>query len=158
MAELINDKMKKSERLKTIIELNVSQEKNALETFGQVQTKQMQMQLQLDQLIHYRQEYQEKYDAFCKTGARVGQMLEYKSFLDKLDKSIQGQELAMLKLEVELNRVREHWIGLHNRTKSLTKLCDAAQSNELKQLDKREQDEQDDRVASGRRFGAKNAG
>ncbi|MBE0437412.1 MAG: flagellar export protein FliJ [Methylomicrobium sp.] len=150
--------MKKSERLKTIVELNVTQEKKALETFGQVQKKQVQLQMQIDHLINYRQEYQEKFDAFCKTGARVGQLLEFKSFLDKLDLAINGQEQALQSLETELSRVRGNWIGLHNRTKSLSKLFDAAQADELKQLDRREQIEQDDRVASGRRGGTKNAG
>ncbi len=149
--------MKKSERLKTIVELNVAQEKKALEAFGQVQKKQVQLQMQLDHLINYRQEYQQKFDAFCKTGARVGQLLEYKSFLDKLDLAINGQEQALQLLETELSQLRRNWIGLNNRTKSLSKICNAAQSDEVKQLDRLEQTEQDDRVASGRRGGTKNA-
>lgn len=149
--------MKKSERLKTIVDLNAAQEKKALEAFGQVQKKQVQLQMQLDHLVKYRKEYQEKFDDFCGAGARVGQLLEFKSFLDKLDKAISGQEQALRALDTELSRVRSNWVGLHNRTKNLSKLCDAAHASEIKQQDRREQTAQDDRVAAGRRGGTKNA-
>lgn len=150
--------MKKSERLKTIVDLNATQEKNALELFGQVQKRQVELQRQIDHLIKYRSEYRQKFDAFCEAGARVGQVLEFKSFLDKLDKAISGQEKALQALELELSRVRNNWVNLHNRTKSLSKLCEAAQADEMKQQDRREQNELDDRVSSGRRTGTKNAG
>lgn len=146
--------MKKSDRLKIIMELNADQEKKALEAFGAAQKKQLQLQQQLESLAKYRHEYQEKFDAFCCGGARVGQLLEFRSFIDKLDKAIVGQERMLQQVEAELNNVRGNWVGLHNRTKSLQKICDNAASAEIKQQDKREQLEQDDRVSGGRRNGS----
>ncbi|MGR9114269.1 MAG: flagellar export protein FliJ [Gammaproteobacteria bacterium] len=146
--------MKKSDRLKTIVELNADQEKKALEAFGAMQKKQLQMQQQLESLTKYRREYQEKFDSFCGSGARIGQLLEFKSFIDKLDKAIVGQERSLQQVETELNSIRGNWVGLHNRTQSLQKICDKAAAAEMKQLDKQEQLEQDDRVSSGRRNGS----
>ena len=119
-----------------------------------MQKKQLQLQQQLDSLAKYRREYQEKFDAFCSGGARVGQLLEFRSFIDKLDKAIVGQERTLQQVEAELNSVRGQWVGLHNRTESLQKIRDNAAAAEMKQQDRQEQLEQDDRASSGRRNGS----
>lgn len=147
--------MKKSDRLKTIVNLNAEQEKKALEAFGAAQRKQLQVQQQLEDLTKYRREYQEKFDSFCGGGARIGQMLEFRAFIDKLDKAILGQERTLHQVEAELNSIRGQWVGLHNRTKSLQKIRDNAAAAEMKLQDRQEQLEQDDRVAgNGRRNGS----
>ncbi|MGR9045532.1 MAG: flagellar export protein FliJ [Gammaproteobacteria bacterium] len=144
--------MKKSDRLKTIVELNAAQEKKALEAFGAVQKRQLQTLQQLENLTQYRREYQEKFDAHCSRGLRVNQLIEFRSFMAKLDTAIAGQERMLEQVEAELNSIRGNWLGLHNRTKSLQKICDSAVAAELKEVDKQEQLEQDDRVSSnGRR-------
>jgi len=149
--------VKKSDRLKLIVDLNADQEKKALEAFGQIQQKQIQLQEQIDGLKNYRLETLAKFDLNCATGARIGQMLEFRSFIEKLDKAIQGQEQALTQLEVEVSRARHNWLNLHNRTENLEKISDKALKMELKEEDKREQLEQDDRVSSGRRGGTRNA-
>lgn len=146
--------MKKSDRLKTIVELNAEQEKKALEAFGSAQKKHLQLQQQLENLINYRREYQEKFDVSCSEGVRVGQLLEFRSFIDKLDKAIAGQNQTLQQVEAELNSIRGNWVNLHNRTKNLQKIRDNAASAEMKQQDKQEQMEQDDQVSTGRRNGA----
>lgn len=146
--------MKKSDRLKTIVELNAEQEEKALEAFGAAQKKHLQMQQQLENLVNYRREYQKKYDNFCGEGVRVGQLLEFRSFIDKLDKAVAGQKQTLQQVEAELNSFRGNWVNLHNRTESLQKIHDNATSAEMKQQDKQEQMEQDDQVSTGRRNGA----
>ena len=143
--------MKKSDRLKTIVDLNADQEKKALEELGLIQKKQLHAQEQLDNLTQYRKEYQQKYDNYCLNGARAGQLMEFRSFIDKLDQAIKGQEMTVKKLDDDVNNSRNLWLGLHNRTQSLQKICDKAMAAELKHQDKLEQLELDDRVSSGRR-------
>lgn len=143
--------MNKSDRLNTIVELNAQQEKKALEMLGSVQKKQNERQTQLDNLEQYRKDYQKKFDDFCKNGAQVGQILEFKSFIEKLDKAIQEQERALQQTETELNRARQSWVNMHNRTQSLEKIRDNAISDEQHQQNKREQSEQDDRISGSRR-------
>ncbi|MGR9053896.1 MAG: flagellar export protein FliJ [Gammaproteobacteria bacterium] len=146
--------MKKSDRLKTIVEFNADQEKKALEAYGAIQQEQLQMQRQLQQLLDYRRQYREKFDTRCESGARVTQVLEFKSFLTKLDQAIAGQEQMLDQVEAELNRLRSHWLGLHNKTKSLEKICDNAKVEEKRERDKRDQAELDDRLVGSRRNGS----
>ncbi|PKM12311.1 MAG: flagellar export protein FliJ [Gammaproteobacteria bacterium HGW-Gammaproteobacteria-3] len=142
--------MKKSDRLKTLIELNVEQEKKALEAFGAAQRKQVQLQQQLDDLSRYRLDYQIKFDAF-RGGARIGQVLEFRVFIDKLNQAIAGQEQVLQQLNEELEKARSHWLSVHHRNQGLQKIRNEALADEIKQQDKREQAELDDRASGKRR-------
>jgi flagellar protein FliJ len=138
--------MKKSQRIKTIVEIKAAQERNTLEALGASQRKLLAMQDQLEGLRKYRQEYQHRFNQLGGAGINVGQMLEFRSFMDKLDKAIAGQEQAVSECETDLMMKRKIWEGLHHRTQSLQKVCNSALAAEIKQESRREQSEQDERV------------
>ena len=139
--------MKKSQRIKTIVEIKATQEKNALEVLGAVQRKLQSMQAQVEGLRNYRKEYQDRFDQLGVKGVNVAQLLEFRSFIDKLDKAIIGQEQVLSSIEAELMAKRKIWEELHHKTQSLQKVCDSALVVEMKQEAKREQQEQDERAS-----------
>ncbi|TAN70396.1 MAG: flagellar export protein FliJ [Methylobacter sp.] len=139
--------MKKSQRIKTIVDIKATQEKNALEVLGAVQRKLQSMQVQVEGLKNYRKEYQDKFDQLGSKGVNVAQLLEFRSFIDKLDKAIIGQEQVLSSMETELKAKRKAWEELHHKTQSLQKVCDSALVAEMKQEAKREQLEQDERAS-----------
>lgn len=139
--------MKKSQRIKTIVEIKATQEKNALEVLGAVQRKLQSMQVQVEGLRNYRKEYQDRFDQLGSKGVNVAQLLEFRSFIDKLDKAIIGQEQVLDSMEAELKAKRKVWEELHHKTQSLQKVCDSALVAEMKQEAKREQLEQDERAS-----------
>ena len=83
--------MKKSQRIKTIVEIKATQEKNTLEALGASQRKLLATQAQVENLRKYRQEYQDRFKQLGGAGINVGQLLEFRSFMDKLDKAIQAR-------------------------------------------------------------------
>ncbi|HEY8037508.1 MAG TPA: flagellar export protein FliJ [Methylobacter sp.] len=139
--------MKKSQRIKTIVDIKATQEKNALEVLGAVQRKLQSMQDQVEGLRNYRQEYQHRFDQLGIKGVNVAQLLEFRSFIDKLDKAIVGQEQVLSSIEAELTAKRKIWEELHHKAQSLQKVCDSALIVEMKQEAKREQQEQDERAS-----------
>jgi len=139
--------MKKSQRIKTIVEIKATQEKNALEMLGAVQRKLQGMQAQVEGLRNYRKEYQDRFDQLGSKGVNVAQLLEFRSFIDKLDKAIMGQEQTLNSIEAEVKAKRNIWEELHHKTQSLQKVCDSALVVEMKQEAKREQQEQDERAS-----------
>ncbi len=145
---------KKSQRIKTIVDLKAAQEQDSLEALGVSQRKLMAMQAQVDNLKKYRQDYQDKFNRLGNIGANVGQLLEFRSFMDKLDKAIAGQEQSLDQSKAELTAKRKTWESMHHRTKSLKKIYQAALKTELKQENKSEQLEQDERAS---RLGRNNA-
>ncbi|WP_432740846.1 flagellar export protein FliJ [Methylobacter sp. G7] len=147
--------MKKSQRIKTIVDIKATQEKNALEVQGAVQRKLLAMQTQVDGLKNYRQEYQDRFDLLGRKGVNIARLLEFRSFIDKLDKAIIGQEQVLSSIAADLMAKRKVWEGLHHKTQSLQKVCDSALVAEMKQEAKREQLEQDERAS---RIGRNNSG
>ncbi len=139
--------MKKSQRIKTIVDIKATQEKNALEVLGAAQRKLLTMQSQVEGLRNYRQEYQDRFEQLGIKGVNVAQLLEFRSFIDKLDKAIIGQEQVLSSIEAELIAKRKIWEELHHKTQSLQKVCDSALVVEMKQEAKREQQEQDERAS-----------
>ncbi len=139
--------MKKSQRIKTIVDIKATQEKNALEVLGEVQRRLQSMQAQIEGLKNYRKEYQDRFDQLGVKGVNVAQLLEFRSFIDKLDKAIMGQEQVLSSIEAELKAKRKIWEELHHKTQSLQKVCDSALVVEMKQEAKREQQEQDERAS-----------
>lgn len=138
--------MKKSQRLQMVTDIKATQAKAALEAFAVAQRKFSELQAQLESLRVYRMEYQNNFNRLGSGGVKVAQMLEYRSFIEKLDKAIVGQEQALSMLDVEKNLKRQRWEDLHFRAEGLQKITKTALQVELKQEDKREQLEQDERA------------
>jgi flagellar protein FliJ len=143
--------MKKSRRIKTIVDLKATQEKNALEALGTSQRKLLATQTQVESLRKYRQEYQDRFNQLGYAGARVAQLLEFRSFMDKLDKAIAGQEQALNECKTDLITKKNIWEELHHRTQNLQKVCNTALAAEVKQEGKLEQLEQDERISRSAR-------
>lgn len=140
--------MKKSQRLKIIVDLNATDEKKALETLGKAQRKKNHLQVKLDELLQYQQDYKQKFQAVSETGVNITQLLDFRAFISKLEIAIDGQKKAVIELEEEVAFVRKSWERKHQKTKSLQKVCDTAIEEEVKIEDKREQKEQDDQASS----------
>jgi len=138
---------KKSQRIKTIVDLKAAQEQDSLEALGTSQQKLLAMQAQVDNLKKYRQDYQDKFNNLGNSGANVGQLLEFRSFMDKLDKAIAGQEYSLEQAKADLANKRKAWEILHHRTQSLQKIYQAALTTEVKRENKSEQLEQDERAS-----------
>ncbi len=146
--------MKKSQRIKTIVDLKAAQEQDSLEALGVSQRKLMTLQTQVDGLKNYRQDYQDKFNRLGQAGANVGQLMEFRSFMAKLDQAITGQEYSLDQGKTEVANKRKIWESLHQRTQSLQKIYQAALKTEQKQESKAEQLEQDERAS---RLGKNNA-
>jgi len=139
--------MKKSQRLKTIVDLKAAQTKTALESMGACQRRRVAMENQIAGLKNYRMDYQSKLDKLGGGGANIAQLLEFKSFIEKLDKAIAGQEQALQAIEQELLFKKNAWENLHFRTQGLQKVCDKALVVEAKHEDKAEQQAMDERAS-----------
>ena len=150
--------MKKSQRLNVIVELNIKNEKKALEALGEVQRQKQDAEKQLDHLKEYQQGYKDQYQSLSETGVNIKQLLEFRAFVSKLEQAIEEQAQVVLNLDEKVSSTRTHWEQQHQKTKSMEKVCETAVKEEAKEQDKREQNEQDDRASRvGRNSGTTNA-
>lgn len=146
--------IKKSQRIQTLVEIKATQEKNTLEALGASQRKWLAAQAQVESLRKYRQEYQDRFNQQGSAGISVVRLLEFRLFMDKLDKAIAGQEQTLSECETDLMTKRKTWEGMHHKTQSLQKVCNSALAAELKQEGKLEQLEQDERASRSGRNGS----
>ncbi len=139
--------MKRSKRLEVIVDIKANQEQKALETLGQSQRQHTQMKGQVDGLTVYRSDYVDKCNAFAREGVQVSRLIEFRSFIDKLDVAIAGQERILKSMEQDVLQKRKMWEFTHRSTQSIQKVRESAMKVEQKQEDKREQSEQDEHAS-----------
>ncbi|NOT13627.1 MAG: flagellar export protein FliJ [Methylococcaceae bacterium] len=139
--------MKKSDRIKTLVELKAEQEKNALKGLGIYQRKLTELENQVESLKSYRNEYQESFNQLGRDGIKISQVLEFKSFIDKLDQAIEGQEHAMCLCKEELMQKRKMWESIHHKTNGLQKVLDSTIAVETQLKSRKEQSEMDERAS-----------
>ena len=139
--------MKRSKRLQVIVDLKAKNEKKALETLGKVQTQKQTVEHQLESLQQYSQEYLSKYKALGESGVKIQQLLEFRSFMSKLDQAVIEQQQVISTLDEEISKARMHWKILYQKRQSLEKLVQSAFNEEQYIENKKEQFEQDDRAS-----------
>jgi flagellar protein FliJ len=143
--------MKKSQRLRAVVEIKESHEQKMLEMLGACQREHLAKQTKLENLVQYRQEYLEQYKQQAGKALRVKQMLEYRAFIDKLEKAIVKEEHTLELSARELLEKRGQWELAHQQSISMQKVHDTALDEELQEIEKKEQKELDDRASRGGR-------
>jgi flagellar FliJ protein len=134
-----------------IVDLKINQEKKYLEALGKQQNIKMQKETQLNSLKSYRQDYIGKNEHLIKSGISVMQLMEFRAFMEKMDKAIEGEEATLKSLNSELERLRKNWEEAHMYTQGMQKIQGNARTNEQKQEEKKEQLEMDDRASRKKR-------
>ncbi|MCF6202305.1 MAG: flagellar export protein FliJ [Methylococcaceae bacterium] len=145
--------MKKSQRLKVIVNLYAENEKKALEALGQVQKEKQNALTQLENLLQYQQEYINNHNKNSEKRINIQKLIEFRAFISKLDKAIDEQKSEISQMEKKILLARKNWEMHHHKTNGIEKVCDGAAKEEMKIEEKREQNEQDDRAT---RLGGKN--
>jgi len=143
--------VKRSQRLQVIVDLKINQEKKYLEALGKQQNIKLQKETQLNSLKNYRQDYRDKNEHLIKSGISVMQLMEFRAFMEKMDKAIDGEEIALRSLDSELERLKKNWEEAHMYTQGMQKIQGNARVCEQKQEEKKEQLEMDDRAARKKR-------
>jgi len=140
-----------SKRLQPVQRVAQSRENDAARELGDSQRRMRDQEAKLGDLKRYHQEYLERFETTARQGMSAKQMQEYRVFLEKLDRAIKEQEKVVLASKSECVNRKEQWQQKHVRTQALGKVMDRFRSVEQKAVEKREQDEIDDRNQRGPR-------
>ncbi|MGR9073063.1 MAG: flagellar export protein FliJ [Gammaproteobacteria bacterium] len=140
--------MDRSHRLKSVVEYRVFLEKKAREDLAGCIKKSEQIGYSLEGLNRYRFEYLEKCRLAGIDGIAMRQLLEFRHFIDKLDKAISEQKQLLQRLESELAAKRKCWEQASRKAKSLLKLQEMTEERLIAGENCREQFEQDENAAN----------
>lgn len=143
--------MVKSKRFKPIVDLAHDSEREAAKALGAALQRLNDGREQLRQLYAYREEYGQRLQQAGNQGMSGQKLNEYRYFMVKIDAAIESQTTVVEQLQVALEEKKQFWFAKRGRSKALDTVLDHYLQNEARQLDKREQREQDDRSGSNGR-------
>ena len=139
--------MVKSKRFEPIANLARDSEREAAKVLGSA-LKNLEDQVeQLDTLIRYQADYNQRLNssASANAGMNAQKLNEYIEFLSKLSTAIERQEQTIEHARQVLEEKKMFWFSKRGRSKALDSVLERYIQDEAKQLDKREQRDQDDR-------------
>ena len=139
--------MKRSTRLKTILELTESQEKEAVQRLGQSRQKVETAQQNLNNLESFLGNYTQQFNEAGNKGLSMRQLTEYRSFLGKINAAIDEQEKTIQKAQTELLNRQTEWETANRKALGLQKVFEKAKQEDARMEEKAQQSEQDERAS-----------
>lgn len=137
--------MVKSKRFEPIANLARDSEREAAKALGNaLQYLNAQVE-QLDNLIRYKADYNQRLNSTASTGMNAQKLNEYIGFLTKLAAAIEQQQQTIELAKQALEQKKQFWFSKRGRSKALDSVLDRYVQDEAKQFEKREQRELDDR-------------
>lgn len=137
--------MTRSKRMNPVLRVAEHREKDAARRLGQTQQRLQQQQARLQELIGYRDEYNQKFQQTCSAGVDVKQLQEYRLFLSRLNDAIAHQQRVIANAEREVEQARAGWLRTRTRSQALDKVRDRFIEAERREADRREQADSDER-------------
>lgn len=137
--------MVKSKRFEPIANLARDSEREAAKALGGALKNLDDQVEQLDNLMRYQADYNQRLNSDASTGMNAQKMNEYIEFLSKLSIAIERQEQVIEHAKQALEEKKLFWFSKRGRSKALDSVLERYVQDEAKQLDKREQNELDDR-------------
>ncbi len=138
--------MDNSKRFKPIVDLAHDSERQAARALGTALQRLNESKEQQRQLYSYREEYTQRLQQAGNEGISGQKLNEYRHFMAKIDAAITSQTAVVEKAQVILNEKKQFWFAKRGRSKALDSVLDHYLEEERRDLDKRDQREQDDRA------------
>lgn len=95
--------------LNTLIELAQKEVDDAARQLGFAIQQSQEAQNQLELLLQYRSDYENKLTRHAKQGLTVIQYANFQSFIVKLDQAIDGQKRIISDAEYKVSIAKQHW-------------------------------------------------
>lgn len=131
--------MKRSERLKNIMQLAEKKEKDAASALGYLNSKISSEQEKRRQLLDYELEYHEKIIETGRKGINGATLRTYFGFMDKISDAANQQVGHIAELEQQVDQVQSYWFKTRGKLKAFESLVEKAQLQEAQERDKQEQ-------------------
>ena len=138
--------MTRSKRMQPVQQLAQSREQKAVQKLGQSQQYLQAQQAKLEELRAYRDQYARDFEASGGDGLGARRVQDYRIFLGRLSKAVRQQEDVIAQCCARHEQTRHQWMESRGQSRAFDKLVDSYRREENKQLDRKEQKEQDDRA------------
>ena len=138
--------MMRSKRLDTVLRIAEDRERDAVGVLAESRGRLVAQEQRLEMLLGYRAEYEGRFKERGAEGMAMGQLLEYRAFLDRLNRAIEQQRAALTEAQQRMKVDRQHWLEEARRAQSLGKVQERLRGDERRSADAQEQRETDERA------------
>jgi flagellar protein FliJ len=137
--------MTRSDRLKPIQQIAQVRERDAARAFGESQRRLQEEEQRLAELGAYRSEYLLRFRELQQQGITVAQLLEYQSFLGKLEAALRHQAEIVELRRGDADRRMAAWTDRRTHTKAMDRAVENLAEAEIEAGERRDQKALDDR-------------
>ena len=117
-------------------------QQEAVQVYAQAQRALEDAQLQLQQLVAYREEYARKMS--CQRGLPMEQLRNFQAFVQQLGRAIKQAELDIESHKQACEHRKQQWLKTRARSQALHRVVEKYQIEERVAEDRREQKEMDE--------------
>jgi flagellar FliJ protein len=133
--------MSRANKLLPVKEMAQRQTENELAKLGQLNGALSRARSQLDELMHYRNEYLSRFRRSDIQTLPAKKNLELRAFLTHLDQAIQGQQQQVQQSQERVNLQQQQWQHAKNKEQAIDNLMIRYEAETaLKQLKKEQRD------------------
>lgn len=136
--------MSRSRKLNPVIDMARKATENELIKLGETNALLQQEQMQLDDLIGYRQEYLNRFRQDDPTLMSAKKALDLRGFLAQLDQAIQAQQVQVTLSQTRVQSQQKNWLEAKNKEQAIDTLMERYKTDEKQQQQRHEQRENDE--------------
>lgn len=140
--------MKRSDRMKPILDVAQRREQQAAHVLGRVQRDLTEQRNKLYTLNEYREEYKQRFHSQATQGISATQLHSFQQFIQQLDLAINEQLKKIFRLEEACNSSRKNWQHERQHTQVLDSVMTRFENLEKVQQGRREQRMLDEMIAA----------
>jgi len=134
----------RSRRMQPVANHADQKEQDAVRVFVAAQQKLVAAEQQLEQLLGYRQEYEDKLLSSQANGIGIQRIRDFYGFLEKLKLTIEQANFEIETCKQECEQKKLLWLACRTRSQALNMVVEKYQQEEFKQQERAEQKEMDE--------------
>jgi flagellar protein FliJ len=137
---------KREKRLQPLKDLAGMRERNQASLLGEAERRYAEAERRLQDLLRYRQEYEQTFQQTASAGAPMRGLREQQVFIARLSEAVRAQEQVVAQMTAERAVARAQWRDAATRKKVVGKVMERAKAEETMKEIRRQQVESDERV------------
>jgi len=138
--------MTRSKRMQPVQRVAQNREQNAVQKLGQSQQNLDAQQARLEELRAYRDQYARDFERSGGSGLDATRIQDYRVFLNRLGEAIRQQETLLEQCCSQHEQTRQQWVETRTHSQAIDKVVHRYRRDERRQLERKEQQEQDERA------------
>lgn len=141
---------KREKRLQPLKELAGMRERNQASVLGESERRLSEAERRLQDLLRYRQEYEQNFHRNATAGAPMRGLREQQVFIARLGEAVRAQQSVLEQIRAECTLARQHWREAATRKQVVGKVVEQAKQESVMKDERRQQIENDERAMHSR--------